>query len=148
MLQYSISLFSTGVPLMAIFTGEFFEVSFAPCAMKYGSRKGWSKFFSPRSSCFWTARPAVAPYQFMKRYLITGASRGIGCAIAEKLAAPDVALLLHGRDTVALAEVCESVNPRCGRVVRDVASAVAYALSRRADVALENISLSNLTGNL
>jgi hypothetical protein len=45
MLQYSISLFSTGVPLMAIFTGEFFEVSFAPCAMKYGSRKGWSKFF-------------------------------------------------------------------------------------------------------
>jgi short-subunit dehydrogenase len=54
----------------------------------------------------------------MKRYLITGASRGIGRAIAETLAAPDVALLLHGRDTVALAEVCKSVNPRCGRVVR------------------------------
>ncbi len=54
----------------------------------------------------------------MKRYLITGASRGIGRAIAEKLVAPDVALLLHGRDTVALAEVCKSVNPRCGRVVR------------------------------
>jgi len=54
----------------------------------------------------------------MKRYLITGASRGIGRAIAEKLAAPDIALLLHGRDTVALAEVCKSVNPRCGRVVR------------------------------
>jgi NADP-dependent 3-hydroxy acid dehydrogenase YdfG len=30
----------------------------------------------------------------------------------------------------------------------DVASAVAYALSRPADVVLENISLSNLTGNL
>jgi len=30
----------------------------------------------------------------------------------------------------------------------DVASAVAYALSRHADVALENISLSNVTGNL
>ena len=30
----------------------------------------------------------------------------------------------------------------------DVASAVAYALSRRADVALENITLSSLTGNL
>ena len=30
----------------------------------------------------------------------------------------------------------------------DVASAVAYALSRPAEVALENISLSNLTGNL
>src|SRR6266480_4846395 len=54
----------------------------------------------------------------MKRYLITGASRGIGRAIAEKLAAPDVALLLHGRDTVALAEECKSVNPRCGRGVR------------------------------
>jgi len=46
----------------------------------------------------------------MKRYLITGASRGIGRAIAEKLAGPDVELLLHGRDTVALAEVCETLN--------------------------------------
>ena len=54
----------------------------------------------------------------MKRYLITGASRGIGRAIAEKLAAPDVTLLLHGRDTVALAKTCESVNSRCARVVR------------------------------
>src|SRR5437773_361847 len=42
----------------------------------------------------------------MKRYLITGASRGIGRAIALRLAAPDVMLLLHGRDTVALAETC------------------------------------------
>jgi len=40
----------------------------------------------------------------MKRYLITGASRGIGRAIAERLAAKDVELLLHGRDTVALAQ--------------------------------------------
>ena len=54
----------------------------------------------------------------MKRYLITGASRGIGRAIAEKLAANDVQLLLHGRDTVALAEVCDSINERCARVVR------------------------------
>jgi NAD(P)-dependent dehydrogenase (short-subunit alcohol dehydrogenase family) len=54
----------------------------------------------------------------MKRYLITGASRGIGRAIAEKLAAPDVVLLLHGRDTVALAEVCKAVKPRCTKVVR------------------------------
>jgi NADP-dependent 3-hydroxy acid dehydrogenase YdfG len=30
----------------------------------------------------------------------------------------------------------------------DVASAVAYALSRPSDVALENITLSSLTGNL
>jgi len=54
----------------------------------------------------------------MKRYLVTGASRGIGRAIAEKLAANDVQLLLHGRDTVALAEVCDSINERCARVVR------------------------------
>jgi 3-oxoacyl-[acyl-carrier protein] reductase len=54
----------------------------------------------------------------MKRYLVTGASRGIGRAIAEKLAGPDVELLLHGRDTVALAEVCDSVKQRCARAVR------------------------------
>jgi NAD(P)-dependent dehydrogenase (short-subunit alcohol dehydrogenase family) len=54
----------------------------------------------------------------MKRYLITGASRGIGRAIAEKLAASDVTLLLHGRDTFALAETCKSVGPQCKKVVR------------------------------
>ena len=53
----------------------------------------------------------------MKRYLITGASRGIGRAIAEKLAAPDVTLLLHGRDTVALADVCKSAETKlCKRI--------------------------------
>lgn len=54
----------------------------------------------------------------MKRYLITGASRGIGRAIVEKLAAPDVVLLLHGRDTAALAEVCKAVASSCADVVR------------------------------
>jgi NAD(P)-dependent dehydrogenase (short-subunit alcohol dehydrogenase family) len=53
----------------------------------------------------------------MKRYLITGASRGIGRAIAQKLAAPEVTLLLHGRDTVALAETCKSVKSGCARVI-------------------------------
>src|SRR2546430_17227305 len=54
----------------------------------------------------------------MKRILITGASRGIGRAIAEKLAAPDVTLLLHGRDTIALAETCEAVQSSCAGVVK------------------------------
>lgn len=52
----------------------------------------------------------------MKRYLITGASRGIGRAIAQKLAAPETELLLHGRDTVALAEVCNSLKGKCAAV--------------------------------
>jgi 3-oxoacyl-[acyl-carrier protein] reductase len=61
----------------------------------------------------------------MKRYLITGASRGIGRAIAEKLAGEDVELLLHGRDTVALAQTRKIVEPQCGKVtllVHDLAT--------------------------
>src|SRR5437660_9502606 len=54
----------------------------------------------------------------MKRILITGASRGIGRAIAEKLAAPDVTVVLHGRDTVALAETCRSVQSQCAGVIK------------------------------
>src|SRR5262249_26392528 len=54
----------------------------------------------------------------MKRILITGASRGIGRAIGQKLAAPDVTLLLHGRDTVALAETCKTVQGHCAGVVK------------------------------
>jgi NAD(P)-dependent dehydrogenase (short-subunit alcohol dehydrogenase family) len=68
----------------------------------------------------------------MKRYLITGASRGIGRAIAEKLAADDVELLLHGRDTTALGEVCRNLKTKCNRMtplIHDLAtSAGAHAL--------------------
>lgn len=53
-----------------------------------------------------------------KRILITGASRGIGRAIAEKLADSDVTLLLHGRDTVALAETCKAVQSHCAGVAK------------------------------
>src|SRR5260370_16671754 len=60
----------------------------------------------------------AATVLMMKRILITGASRGIGRAIAEKLAEPDVTLLLHGRDTVALAETCKAVESRCAGVVK------------------------------
>jgi NAD(P)-dependent dehydrogenase (short-subunit alcohol dehydrogenase family) len=54
----------------------------------------------------------------MKRILITGASRGIGRAVTEKLAAPDAELLLHGRDNAALAEVCRLVQSKSGKVVK------------------------------
>jgi NAD(P)-dependent dehydrogenase (short-subunit alcohol dehydrogenase family) len=46
----------------------------------------------------------------MKRHLITGASRGIGRAIAQKLASKETSLLLHGRDREALAETCRMVE--------------------------------------
>ena len=54
----------------------------------------------------------------MKKILITGASRGIGRAIAQKLAAPDTTLLLHGRDTVALAETCKLIQSNCAHIVK------------------------------
>lgn len=47
-----------------------------------------------------------------ERFLITGASRGIGRAIALKLAAPDRELLLHGRDQEALVEVFTEVETK------------------------------------
>src|SRR5207249_3226201 len=63
----------------------------------------------------------------MKRYLITGASRGIGRAIAEKLAAADVTLLLHGRDTVALADTRKAVEPHCAQVILLIAARTGFA---------------------
>lgn len=53
----------------------------------------------------------------MKRYLITGASRGIGRAIAEKIADDETILLLHGRDRDALAETCRLVGKKGGLIV-------------------------------
>lgn len=48
----------------------------------------------------------------MERILITGASRGIGEAIALGLAGPGRELILHGRDAGALAKVAVGVGSR------------------------------------
>jgi NAD(P)-dependent dehydrogenase (short-subunit alcohol dehydrogenase family) len=53
----------------------------------------------------------------MKRSLITGASRGIGRAIAEKLAGAEHTLLLHGRDRNALAKTCSLVEAKSGKAI-------------------------------
>jgi len=53
----------------------------------------------------------------MKRYLITGASRGIGRAIGEKLADRDCTLLLHGRDREALAATCQLIAAKNAKAV-------------------------------
>jgi short-subunit dehydrogenase len=79
----------------------------------------------------------------MKRYLITGASRGIGRAIAEKLAAKDVELLLHGRDTLALAQTQKAVESQCAKVallIHDLATAAGVS-DLIAEVGKERIDL-------
>ena len=65
----------------------------------------------------------------MKRYLITGASRGIGRAIAEKLADEGRTLLLHGRDREALAETCRLVEGKSAGAVP-----LAYDLRQPAEI--------------
>jgi NAD(P)-dependent dehydrogenase (short-subunit alcohol dehydrogenase family) len=65
----------------------------------------------------------------MKRYLITGASRGIGRAIATKLAGAETTLLLHGRNEQALARTCKM----CEENNADAVS-LRYDLSDRAQI--------------
>ncbi len=52
----------------------------------------------------------------MKRIVITGASRGIGRAIAVKLAQPEHSLIIHGRDREALETTSQQVRKRGAQV--------------------------------
>src|SRR3954469_21923537 len=52
--------------------------------------------------------------------LITGASRGIGRAIAEQLAARSATVLVAGRDLARCAEVAAAVGPQAHPVLLDV----------------------------
>lgn len=93
---------------------------------------------------------AVYPWRGV---LITGASSGLGRALAEALATPEVALCLTGRDPVRLAEAAAACRSR-GAVVReavlDVRDAVAMeALIRdagRLDLVIANAGISAGTG--
>ena len=53
----------------------------------------------------------------MKRYLITGASRGIGRAIAEKLVGAGDCLLVHGRDREALTATSKIVEGKNAKAI-------------------------------
>jgi 3-oxoacyl-[acyl-carrier protein] reductase len=67
----------------------------------------------------------------MRRVLITGASSGIGAAVAREMAGPDVALLLHARHNAdGLARVAEAVRAKGGEayaLLADLAEAEAPA---------------------
>jgi short-subunit dehydrogenase len=71
----------------------------------------------PKPTLATVEMPDTLPRIMIKRCLITGASRGIGRAIAEKLALAGRTLFLHGRDHDALAKTCAAVEANQGRAI-------------------------------
>ncbi len=60
-----------------------------------------------------------------ERYLVTGSSRGIGRAIAVRLAAPGRTIIIHGRDERALGQTCRMVRGKRAKarpVIADLSS--------------------------
>ena len=91
--------------------------------------------------------------------IVTGSSRGIGRAIAVRLAAEGAAIVLNGRNADPLAEVAAEVAARGGRAVAvaagisgpDTAAALVEAAVRsfgRVDMLVNNVALSPYYGPL
>ena len=62
-----------------------------------------------------------------KTAIVTGASRGIGRAIAERLGREEANVLLLARDAAALAEVARRIGPRAAWLAVDLREATAAA---------------------
>lgn len=74
--------------------------------------------------------PAKPSYVAPRRLLITGASSGLGAALAQAYAAPGVTLVLGGRDEDRLAAVgaiCEGLGATVERALIDVTDAAGMA---------------------
>ena len=97
--------------------------------------------------------PTISPY---KSVLITGASSGLGAALAEIFAAPDVTLTLTGRRPDALAAVaarCNALGAETHALCVDVCDATLMAevmttahRSRPLDLIIANAGISAGTG--
>jgi NADP-dependent 3-hydroxy acid dehydrogenase YdfG len=84
----------------------------------------------------------------VEHVLITGASRGIGAALAHAYAAPGVRLSLSGRDTAALAEVTGAARAEGAEVAAEVVDvrdggAVAAWIARAEAAAPIDLAIAN-----
>ena len=83
----------------------------------------------------------------MERILVTGSSRGIGRAIAERLAGPGRELILHGRDVSALAVVEASVVARGGSAHTVRGDLTKHETIKRLAAAVGDATLTALINN-
>ncbi len=83
----------------------------------------------------------------MPNILITGASKGIGRAIAIKLASKDSHIFIHGRDQKALAEVSQTIEKKGGRSTPVTADIATTAGCEKIIAAVSKITIDVLVNN-